>query len=72
MALSLAITLVVAFIGLGFWLTIVVAIVVALVTGAMSLWVKVKIGGQTGDILGALQQLVEISVILTLAAAAAS
>jgi len=71
-ALSLAITLVVAFIGLGFWLTIVVAIDVALVTGAMSLWVKVKIGGQTGDILGALQQLGEISVILTLAAAAAS
>ena len=71
-ALSLAITLVVAFIGLGFWLTIGVAIVVALVTGAMSFWVKVKIGGQTGDVLGALQQLGEISVILTLAAAAAS
>ncbi|MAI11796.1 MAG: adenosylcobinamide-GDP ribazoletransferase [Rhodospirillaceae bacterium TMED167] len=71
-ALSLGITLVVAFIGLGFWLTIGVAIVVALVTGAMSFWVKIKIGGQTGDILGALQQLGEISVILTLAAAAAS
>ena len=70
--LSLAITLVVAFIGLGFWLTIGVAIVVALVTCAMSFWVKVKIGGQTGDVLGALQQLGEISVILTLAAAAAS
>ena len=71
-AISLAITLVVAFIGLGFWLTIGVAIVVALVTGAMSFWVKVKIGGQTGDVLGALQQLGEISVILTLAAAATS
>ena len=71
-ALSLAITLVVAFISVGFWLTIGVAIVVALVTGAMSFWVKVKIGGQTGDVLGALQQLGEISVILTLAAAAAS
>ena len=71
-ALSLGISIVVAFIGLGFWLTIGVAFVVALVTGAMSFWVKVKIGGQTGDILGALQQLVEISVILTIAAAAAS
>ena len=71
-ALSLGVTLVVALIGVGFWLTIGLAIVVALVTGAMSIWVKVKIGGQTGDILGTLQQLGEISVILTLAAAAAS
>lgn len=72
MALSLGITLIVAFISLGFWLTIGVAIVVTLITGAMSFWVKVKIGGQTGDILGAFQQVAEVSVILILAAVAAS
>jgi len=66
--ISVVLTVLVAFIGLGFWLTIGVAIVLALVSVAMTVWVKLKIGGQTGDVLGAFQQVSEISVILTIAA----
>lgn len=67
-AISILITLAAALIGLGFWLTIYVVLVLALITSAMAFWVKIKIGGQTGDILGAFQQIAEISVILTIAA----
>lgn len=51
------------------------ALAVALTVGAVSLgWANIamaKIGGQTGDILGASQQLAEITVLLTLLALAA-
>ena len=66
--ISVVLTVLVAFIGLGFWLTVGLAIVLAIVTAAMAVWVKWKIGGQTGDVLGAFQQVTEISTILTIAA----
>ncbi len=52
-------------IGLG---VIPVAIVLCLVGVAIASLARAKIGGQTGDILGATQQVAEISVLLTLAA----
>ena len=43
-------------------------IAAGLVTGAMALTARAKIGGQTGDILGATQQLAEIAVLVCLLA----
>lgn len=40
----------------------------ALVLGATGLWARARIGGQTGDILGASQQLTEAAVLCALAA----
>ncbi|MEJ6403534.1 adenosylcobinamide-GDP ribazoletransferase [Yoonia sp. 2307UL14-13] len=45
---------------------IMIACVVALTTLVCALIAKAKIGGQTGDILGATQQMVEMAVLLTL------
>jgi adenosylcobinamide-GDP ribazoletransferase len=43
-------------------------ITAGLVTCAMALIARAKIGGQTGDILGATQQLAEIAVLVSLLA----
>lgn len=44
------------------------ALCAALVVGALALVAKTKIGGQTGDILGASQQLAEITFLIAMAA----
>lgn len=67
-ALSLLIAAVVLFFIFGFWLTIGTFFVIAVVAGALVWWVNRRIGGQTGDILGALQQVTEIILILAAAA----
>ena len=56
---------------LGGW-GLVLILVALLATAAMATLARVKIGGQTGDILGATGQMVELSVFLTLAALLAS
>jgi adenosylcobinamide-GDP ribazoletransferase len=43
-------------------------IAAGVVTGAIALIARAKIGGQTGDILGATQQLAEIAVLVSLLA----
>ena len=52
---------------IGFW-AIPLTIVVAMVTAGWGLLARAKIGGQTGDVLGAAQQLAEVAALLTLAA----
>lgn len=52
---------------LGLWL-IPALILIAAVTLALSLTAKAKIGGQTGDVLGAAQQLAEATVLIFMAA----
>ncbi|MBI6629840.1 adenosylcobinamide-GDP ribazoletransferase [Pontibaca salina] len=60
--------------GLGFalmgtgWLALLVATTLAAVLTGLGALAKARIGGQTGDILGAAQQLGEIAVLLTLLA----
>jgi adenosylcobinamide-GDP ribazoletransferase len=41
-------------------------VVCALLTFAIGMLARAKIGGQTGDVLGATQQVVEIGALLTL------
>ncbi len=54
----------------GWWVVPLALIVTAVAFGTASI-AKAKIGGQTGDILGATQQLTEIAALLTLVALAA-
>lgn len=54
----------------GWWVVPLVLIVTAVALGA-ALIAKARIGGQSGDILGATQQLTEIAALLTLVALAA-
>ncbi len=63
--LACLIAAVISLILLGFSALIVIA-VTALITLGCAWIAKAKIGGQTGDILGATQQLTEIAVLLTL------
>jgi adenosylcobinamide-GDP ribazoletransferase len=63
-----------AVIGVGFalslgWAGIMAILAVALVVAALAAIAKAKIGGQTGDILGASQQLAEAAALAVLAAA---
>ncbi|MBX3580654.1 MAG: adenosylcobinamide-GDP ribazoletransferase [Rhizobiaceae bacterium] len=64
---ALAIGAVVMFVGLGISATIVAAACLALVFFAFRFLCKRQIGGQTGDTLGALQQLGEITVLIVAA-----
>ena len=58
---------VVALLAVG-WVVLAPVFWVALATIALAALAKAKIGGQTGDILGASQQLAEIAALLALAA----
>ncbi len=71
-ALSAAISLVVLYFVFGFWLSLVAIAATAVVTGLFAWWVSRKIGGQTGDILGAVQQITEVCIILAAATAGAA
>jgi adenosylcobinamide-GDP ribazoletransferase len=53
------------------WLVVPVGIAIFVVTGVWALIAKAKIGGQTGDILGAAQQIAEIAALACLASALA-
>lgn len=64
-ALTIGVTIGLLLLGLqALWL----ALVIALPCGALALIARAKIGGQTGDILGASQQLAEAAALATLAA----
>ncbi|MEO0678546.1 MAG: adenosylcobinamide-GDP ribazoletransferase, partial [Pseudomonadota bacterium] len=47
-----------------------IALTMAIAAGLVALVARAKIGGQTGDILGAAQQVCEIAALVTLAALA--
>jgi adenosylcobinamide-GDP ribazoletransferase len=64
---GLAIAILIALPGLGA-AVVPAAIVVGLVTFAIALIARAKIGGQTGDVLGSVQQLSELAVLATLTA----
>ncbi len=68
---SAGITLIVLFFVFGFWASLLIIVATAVVTGLFVWWVRRKIGGQTGDILGAVQQISEVTIILMAAAAGA-
>ena len=51
---------------LGFRLTVLALGVSLLVAGFFIYFVATRIGGQTGDVLGAAQQITEISLLLTI------
>ena len=61
---------VVLFVCLGFWAALVSAIVLVVLAALMARLCEMQIGGQTGDVLGALEQAGEIAVLLVAAAAA--
>ncbi|MFZ3582282.1 adenosylcobinamide-GDP ribazoletransferase [Loktanella sp. DJP18] len=65
LTLAGSIAFVIGVITLG-WSTLPLVLAVALVTGIWGLIVKTRIGGQTGDILGASQQIAEVVILLTL------
>jgi adenosylcobinamide-GDP ribazoletransferase len=65
--LAAAIALAAALLLLG-WSAIGVALVAATVAVAVGLLARAKIGGQTGDVLGATQQVTEIAVLFALIA----
>lgn len=67
--IALALGAVMALILLGFGAGLLAVIAAGLATGAMVLVAQAHIGGYTGDVLGAIQQLAEIAVLLTAAAA---
>lgn len=67
LAIATGVTTLVAFISLGLT-TLGAALALALAAGLVALVARVKIGGQTGDVLGAAQQIGEIAVLLVLAA----
>lgn len=61
--------LLLAFLFAGFAAGIVAALAAAAAAVALGLWAKARIGGQTGDVLGAMQQAAEIAALLALASA---
>ena len=65
---SAILALLVSFFAVGFWITIAIIIVLTIVTGLASWLVTSLFGGKTIHALGALQQLSEICIILTIAA----
>ncbi|MEM6312138.1 MAG: adenosylcobinamide-GDP ribazoletransferase, partial [Pseudomonadota bacterium] len=67
-AVSIALGLVVAWACVGFGAMLIAALVVFLVGECLHKLAKYKIGGVTGDVLGATQQLSELAVLLALAA----
>jgi adenosylcobinamide-GDP ribazoletransferase len=52
----------------GFWFALVAALILALCFFGLRALADRQIGGQTGDVLGALQQICEIAILLTAAA----
>ena len=70
-AVSALIAAAILFLSFGFWISIGVALALAVVTGAMAWWAMQRLGGQTGDVLGAIQQISEMTIILFVAAAGA-
>ena len=64
---SAILALLVSFFTVGFWITIAIIIVLAIVTGLTSWLVTSIFGGKSIFALGALQQLSEICIILTIA-----
>lgn len=67
-AISVLITIVIAWFCIGFFKMILVFIMLTIASILSAIYVKRRIGGQTGDILGAMQQMTEVIVILTLTA----
>jgi len=65
--ISVILTLIVSFFTVGFWPTISIIIVLVVVTGAAVWGLKRLFSNHTGDVFGALQQISEICVILTIA-----
>ena len=68
--LATALALLIGCVALG-WIALAVAVILAGVTALWGLLARSKIGGQTGDILGASQQLAEIAALACLASALA-
>ena len=66
--ISLILAVIVAFFAVGFWPTISILIVLTVITGITAWWLKRLFGGHTGELHGALQQISEICVVLTIAA----
>lgn len=65
---ALAIALVVATVAVGPTATLLATLLAALPCAALALVARTRIGGQTGDILGASQQLAEVAILAALAA----
>ena len=65
---SAILALLVSFFAVGFWITIAIIIVLTIVTGLASWLATSLFGGKTIHALGALQQLSEICIIVTIAA----
>ncbi|NQV57652.1 MAG: adenosylcobinamide-GDP ribazoletransferase [Rhodospirillales bacterium] len=70
--LSAAIVVVALFIAFGFWLSLGALIAAAIVSGVLAMWALRALGGQTGDVLGAIQQVIEVTLILAVSAAGLS
>ena len=68
-AISCIIAAAILWLSFGFWISLAALTALVIVTGAMAWWVMHKLGGQTGDVLGAIQQVSELVIILTVAAA---
>jgi adenosylcobinamide-GDP ribazoletransferase len=69
--IALAISATIGLLAFGFGGTIFVLLVVGIVTYAISRTAQRLIGGQNGDVLGAIQQLAEVSILVTAAGLAA-
>lgn len=70
LTLAAALAMLIGCIAVG-WIALVIAVILTGVTAAWGLIAKAKIGGQTGDILGASQQWAEIAALACLASAVA-
>lgn len=63
-AIGIGILLMMIFAGIGAGLAAALAAAIVVLAGAR--WAQIRLGGQTGDVLGALEQLAEIAILLTL------
>ncbi|MEE2761245.1 MAG: adenosylcobinamide-GDP ribazoletransferase [Pseudomonadota bacterium] len=68
-AISCIITAAILLLSFGFWISLAALTALVIITGAIAWWVILKLGGQTGDVLGSIQQVSELVIILTVAAA---
>jgi len=68
-AIAAVIAAAVMLLSFGFWISLGAIVILGLVAGAMAYWVMRMLGGQTGDVLGAFQQVSEVTIILAVAAA---
>jgi adenosylcobinamide-GDP ribazoletransferase len=71
-AVSVLIAAAILWLSFGFWISAGAIVALMIVTGAMAWWVLRMLGGQTGDVLGAVQQISEVVIILAVAAAGAA